>query len=231
MIREDSDMHLVGLPTVFIVDGDQAFAVTVSRLVQSMQLNHAVFESAEELLKRFASFGHACIVLEIELPGISSLDLQRLLKENGGPVPPVIISTEFADVPSTVEAFLQGAITLVEKPFEANRLRREIEIALAYSAEQIHVNKKRDAAQDVLSRLTQREADVLRFLVLGDSNKLIAERLGLSIRAIEDRRRRILDKMDVRSLAEVVTICWESQHGYQKSPVGFRREFLEGQSP
>jgi FixJ family two-component response regulator len=189
--------------TVFIVDDDKAIRHAMGLLLRSVGLTHCIFHSATEFLENFCGEGHGCLVLDIRMPGMSGLELQDKLKEVGSMLP-IIFVTGFADVPMAVTAMQKGAFDFIEKPFRDQDLLDRINNALR--ADSTHRVDDENARQIRLRvrRLTNREQDVMNLVVAGKPNKIIAYDLAVSQRTVEIHRARVMEKMEAKSLADLV---------------------------
>ena len=149
----------------------------------------------------------ACLMLDVRMPGLSGLALfDRLLERGLVDRLPVIFLTGHADVPTAVDAVKRGAFDFCEKPFSDNALVDRIEQALAQSAAVLEVSARKERLQAQLGELTERECDVMRLVVEGLPNKLIADQLDISVRTVEVHRARVFDKMDVKSAVELANL-------------------------
>jgi two-component system response regulator FixJ len=190
-------------PTVFLVDDDPAVLRSTAALLSVRGLKVRTWPSAEAFLDDAERDGPACLLLDVRMPGMSGLELQRQLSRSQA-VLPVIIMTGHADVPMAVEAMRVGAIDFIEKPFAADVLFRSVERAFQLLREG---PRDRDPeAEEALARLTERERDVLELLVRGHTNKSIAYQLDISQRTVEVHRARILEKLKARGLADLMRI-------------------------
>jgi len=171
-------------------------------------LGHPVraFASAAEFLRAYSPDQPGCLVLDVKMPGMSGLELQRRLADDGVTLPVVMISGH-ADVRIAVEAMTLGAITLLEKPFSLDELLGHIRKAIEKDAAERAARGKEDDARGRLAALTPKEREVLDQVVAGRTNREIADTLGLSVRAVEDRRARLMKKAGVNSLAELVALA------------------------
>ena len=203
---------MISRPTVFLVDDDVAVTRAISSLVTMMQLRVLTFASAEAVLSIGAEeFKHdGCLVLDIRLPGMSGLELQKSLRERACELPVIIISGH-ADVPLTVEAMSRGALTVLEKPFGLETMKQTILQAIELDHQRRERARERDLVRERLNNLTPREQEVLALIPLGLTNKEIAAQLHLTLRAIEDRRSRLMRRLGVRSIAELLLLVQQAK--------------------
>ena len=197
---------------VYIVDDDASVRDALAWLLRSRRLQSETFDSAEAfeaLLARPGGLGQqpACLMLDVRMPGISGLALfDRLLGLGLTGRLPVIFLTGHADVPTAVDAVKRGAFDFCEKPFSDNALVDRIEQALATSTTVLESSGQHARIQALLDELTERERDVMRLVVEGLPNKLIADQLDISVRTVEVHRARVFDKMEVRSAVELANL-------------------------
>jgi two-component system, LuxR family, response regulator FixJ len=197
-------------PVVFVVDDDERARKSVCALVSSLGLQTEAFSSAEEFLAREIPTCHGCVVTDIRMIGMSGLELQDRLKERGVRLP-VIVLTAYPKTSSTVRAMKAGAVTLLEKPYDEEELWDAIRNALAQEAAG---RAEAERHGDILHRaatLTPAERDVMKLIVQGQPNKVIAKQLNMSIRTIEGRRHEVFAKMGVESVAELVRLAIEGE--------------------
>ena len=206
-------------PLVHIVDDDEAVRDSLSVLLESADLSVRTYESATAFLDALPGLGAGCVLTDVQMPGLDGLALQRRLTALGIRLP-VIVMTGHGDVPIAVEALKAGAADFLEKPFDDAQLLSAVQSALAASRR----TQDADAATAQIARrlasLTPREREVLDKLVAGQPNKTIAYDLGSSPRTVEVHRARVMEKMGVRSLAELVrmTIAVERSAPPGKAP-------------
>ena len=149
----------------------------------------------------------SCLLLDMRMGGMSGLALFNLMLERGQiEAMPVIFLTGHADVPTAVDTVKRGAFDFCEKPFSDNALVDRVEQALARSTEYLQLMRARDAVRCRLKELTDRESDVMRLVVEGVPNKLIADQLDISVRTVEVHRARVFDKMQVKSAVELANL-------------------------
>ena len=200
----------LGLPTVYLVDDEDVVREALAWLLRSRRLLSEGFASAEafEAMLDGRSSGWpvapSCLLLDVRMPGTSGLVLfERLIERHLLEALPVIFLTGHGDVPTAVAAVKRGAFDFVEKPFADNALVDRIEQALNKSSEAILRRRDAEAVAKRLAELTDRERDVMRLVVEGRPNKLIADELDISVRTVEVHRARVFEKMDVRSAVEL----------------------------
>jgi two-component system response regulator DctR len=198
---------------VFIVDDDASVREALAWLLRTRRLLSQAFDSAEAFEHMAgdpdARLGTqpACLLLDVRMPGMSGLALfERLIERGLAEVLPVIFLTGHADVPTAVDAVKRGAFDFCEKPFSDNALVDRIEQALELSAQVLEARVQKARLQSRLTELTERERDVMRLVVEGLANKLIADRLDISVRTVEVHRARVFDKMDVKSAVELANL-------------------------
>ncbi len=202
---------------IFIVDDDASVREALAWLLRSRRLVSEHFASAEAFELRLAEepLGDQphCLLLDVRMPGTSGLVLfERLVERGLLEALPVIFLTGHGDVPTAVAAVKRGAFDFVEKPFADNALVDRIENALAISAAAILKRRDTDSEQRRLAELTDRERDVMRLVVEGRPNKLIADQLDISVRTVEVHRARVFEKMEVRSAVELSNLLRERKY-------------------
>jgi two-component system, LuxR family, response regulator FixJ len=199
-------------PTVFIVDDDERARKSVCALVRSLGLRAEAFCSAEEFLARHTPGRSGCLVTDVRMTGMSGLDLQDRLIEQGIRLP-VIVLTAYPRTRSTVRAIKAGAVTLLEKPYDDEELWDAIRKALVQDATGRAEAQRRCELQQRATLLTPAERTVMNLIVQGKPNKVIAKQLKMSIRTIESRRHEVFTKMGVESVAELVRLAIEGELG------------------
>jgi FixJ family two-component response regulator len=193
---------------VYVVDDDPAVRDSVSALVNSAGLRVQTFPSAEAFLADYKPEKPGCLVTDLRMLGMSGLDLLEKLQKSESPLPAILISA-YADVPAAVRAMEAGAVALLEKPCRNDQLVQAIHKALERDSAQ---RAKRTARQDIQNRLatlTPEEYEVMQRMVAGKLNKVIANELLISLRTVETRRHKVLEKMQADSLAELVRMVVE----------------------
>jgi FixJ family two-component response regulator len=189
--------------TVFIVDDDPAIRIGMQALMESVNIRHEVFSSADEFLKREEDHRAGCLVLDIRMPGLGGLELQDMLIERGNTLP-IIFITGHGDVPMAVDAMQKGAVDFIQKPFRDQELLDRIRQALLTDKERRTEREHHAQVENRLEKLTNREREVFDLVVTGKPNKVIAYELDVSQRTVEIHRARVMEKMEARSLADLV---------------------------
>ncbi|MBV8697492.1 response regulator transcription factor [Bradyrhizobium sp.] len=193
--------------TVHIVDDDASFRTALERRMRKAGYEVATYASAQQLLDRMpAESGPACILLDVKIPGLSGPDLQQRLAELGSTLP-IIFVTGYADVRATVKAIKAGAEDVLTKPIMSEQLLPAVERALAHHQTSRGLKARLDELRARLARLTPRETQVFELVVQGRINKQIAQQLGATERTIKAHRHRVMEKMGVDSLAELVSMA------------------------
>jgi FixJ family two-component response regulator len=189
-------------PFVYVVDDDQRVREALSSLISSAGFRVATFQSAAEFLESEKQDAAACLVLDLQLPGTSGLELQQQLAD--GDAPPIIFMSGHGDVPSSVRAMKNGATEFLSKPFGDEELLRAIEAAIGLDRAARAKRSELAELQRHYNLLTPREREVLPFVVAGFANKVTAADLGTSEITIGVHRGQIMRKMEAKSLAELV---------------------------
>lgn len=192
--------------TVYVVDDDPGMRKAIGRLCQSHNLNVKTFASAREYLDHATPESPACMILDVRMPGLSGLDLQAELTARNIRIPIVFI-TGHGDIPSSVKAMKAGAVDFLTKPFTHKSLIAIIQEALRKDIHQKSLQGEQDAIQQHLNSLTPRERQVFDMVVKGMLNKQIAAELGACEQTIKVHRGRVMDKMRVASVAELVQLA------------------------
>ena len=192
-------------PTVFLVDDDPAILRVLSRVIESLGLTPAAFSSADEFLTVYQPAGAACLVLDVRMPGMSGLELQRHLAAAGDSMP-IIFITAHADVRMAVEAMERGAHSFLEKPIRMQELCDKIQEAIRLTERAWERRLERENAASRLAALTPAERRVLDLVVAGDPNRTIAGALGLSVRTVEVHRSRIIKKLKLKSRTDLLKL-------------------------
>jgi RNA polymerase sigma factor (sigma-70 family) len=207
---------------VHVVDDDASFRTAIERRLKKAGYEVAAYPSAQHLLDRLPDNNvTGCILLDVRIPGLNGPELQSRLSELGSTLP-IVFLTGYADVPTTVQAIKAGAEDFLTKPVSSEKLLQAIERALAHH-EQI---RARQGALEVIrarsAALTPRERQVFELVVRGKTNKQIGNALGATERTIKAHRHRVMEKMEVQSLAELVSLA--ERIGILGAPLGGRNQ-------
>lgn len=193
---------------IFIVDDDHSVRNSLVHLLTLLPNAHVEsFASGDLFLAKAANLEPGCLVLDLQMPGASGIAVLDALRDLNGRFKAVVLTGE-GDVGLAVQAMKLGAFDFLEKPCSHVRLLDTVELALSQQAEKLASDTRRSTAQGKIDSLSQRERDVLMGLINGHSNKLIAHELGISPRTVEIYRAKLMEKMDVRSLSEVLNIAF-----------------------
>jgi FixJ family two-component response regulator len=192
-------------PTVFVVDDDEAVRLSLSMLVETVGLKVRTFKNGQEFLDSCERDQAGCVVLDVRMPGMSGLEVQAKLNQEGMDMP-VIIVTGHGDVPMAVEALKAGAVDFVEKPFRDQTLLDNIQEAIELDARNRRSQAQQNEVEAKKALLTRREQQVMELLVAGKNNKTIAYELQISQKTVDFHRANVLAKMGVRSVVELVRL-------------------------
>lgn len=188
---------------VFIVDDDPAMRRSLENLVRSVALRVEAFGSPGEFLGRTRPDVPACLVLDVRLPGLSGLDLQKRIANSGTDLPIIFISGH-PDVPMTVQAMKAGAIEFLAKPFREQELLDAIQQALELDGKALAARKRDEQLRSRFESLTPREREVMSWIVAGLLNKQIAATMGMSETTVKVHRHHVMEKMRAVSVADLV---------------------------
>lgn len=191
--------------TVFIVDDDPAVRDALGLLLGVHDYRVALFADGESFINAFRPEWRGCVLLDIRMPGIDGLSLQKKLGEIGSQLP-VIVMTGHGDVASAREAFRALALDFLEKPLDRERLLAAIDEAFARQRDTLQQVAEEQQNHQLLARLTPREAEIMERVVAGRHNREIAAELGISPRTVEVHKARMMDKLGVGSVAELVRL-------------------------
>jgi two-component system, LuxR family, response regulator FixJ len=192
-------------PTAFVVDDDEAIRTLWRWLMESNGIGVRTFATAPEFIQHYDPRAPGCLVLDLQLPGMSGLELQEYLLRQRIDIP-IVIVTGHADVPTAVTALKSGAVDLIEKPFSYRDVVSVIRKAFARDAENRERRARDEQIRLRIASLTDRERAVLQRVMEGKPNKVIAGELDISIKTVEVHRAKLMEKMAVGSVAELVQV-------------------------
>lgn len=194
---------MTGEATVYLVEDDDAVRDSLQLVLESVGHTVVSYSRADAFLEDFSTEMAGCMVLDIRMPGMNGMELQRQLN-NHNSILPIIFVTGHGDVPMAVEAMQRGAVDFVQKPYREEELLNKIQQAISADAENRATLKEKDKIREKLAELTPRESQVMELMIAGKANKVIAYDLDISQRTVEIHRARVMEKMSVRSLAHLV---------------------------
>ena len=192
--------------TIFVIDDDASVRRGLARLLSAEGWSVETFSEAREFLERAPSSGTGCVVLDVRMPGLSGPELQSRMHEMGWSLP-IVFLTGHGDVPTSVQAMKRGAVDFLLKPVDSADLLRTVTEALERHATELDRQRERREIRACLEQLTTREREVLEAVTRGLRNKQIAAELGISEKTVKVHRGRVMQKMRVRSVAELVRAC------------------------
>jgi RNA polymerase sigma factor (sigma-70 family) len=196
--------------TIYIIDDDDAVRDSLALLMESVGLQALTFASAGEFLDAFSTAMTGCVVLDIRMPGMNGLDLQARLNQLGSMLP-IIFITGHGDIPMAVQAMQEGATDFLQKPFRDQDLLDRINQAMTTDGEQREALEEKRQIERRISSLTARERQVMKMVVDGKANKVIASDLGVSQRTVEIHRAHVMEKMQAASIAQLVRLVMRTR--------------------
>ena len=192
-------------PTVFLIDDDLAVRDAISLLLQTNGLATETYASATEFLEASVAHRRGCLLLDVRMPSLSGLDLQKRLQTEGYRIP-IIFMTGHGDIPMAIRAMKAGAFDFIEKPFQGQTLLARIHEALTLDDRERRRQALRDEATTRLALLSPREREVLDRVAAGQYNKVVAAELGISLSTVEIHRKRVMEKLQANSLSDLIRL-------------------------
>jgi two-component system, LuxR family, response regulator FixJ len=192
--------------TIFIVDDDDAVRESLQLLLESNGYKIAPFVSGTAFLAAVPKAPSGCLLVDVRMPGLSGIEVEEELARRGIALPTIVL-TGHADVPLAVRAMQAGATDFIEKPYDAAAILASVERALRLGRAARQADAQAAIVRERAERLTARERDVLGELVAGHANKVIAHHLDISPRTVEIHRSRVMEKMEAKSLSELVRMA------------------------
>jgi FixJ family two-component response regulator len=190
-------------PIVYVIDDDESIRELLVWLMKRNEIRAESYPNAKSFLSAYRPDAPGCLIVDLFMPGMSGLDLQQYLKGAGIEMPVIFLSGR-ADVPKAVAAVKSGAIDFIEKPFDYRRIVELVRDCLKRDIESRGGREEARRRADRLATLTQREREVLERVIAGKVNRIIAEEMAISIKTVEAHRARIMEKLAVDSVAELV---------------------------
>jgi two-component system response regulator TtrR len=189
--------------TVFVIDDDPAVRDSLRWLIEGAGFNVKTHPSAREFLKKLNPSQRGCLVLDMRMPEMGGLQLQKLLSEKNNPLPIIFISAH-GNVPDAVNALHEGAIDFLTKPFDSQILLKRIQSSIDLDRKRYEIRQKQEAIAARLAQLTSRERQVMDLIVRGKANKVVAAELEISTKTVEIHRARVMEKLGARNLADLI---------------------------
>jgi len=190
---------------VFAIDDDSSVRKGLGRLLRSAGYKSEIFESASDFLARPSHNGPSCVIVDVQMPGINGMDLQETLIQHRREEQLVFI-TGHGDIPMCAQAMKAGAVDFLRKPFRDDELLQSVQNALIRSAEQRRRSTEKNEARRLLDLLTAREFEVMQLVITGMLNKQIGGELGTAEKTVKVHRGRVMQKLGVTSVADLVRI-------------------------
>jgi len=198
-------------PVVYVVDDDPQACRDVAELVHSFGHEVRMFESPLDFLESVDDSRSGCVVLDMRLPDLDGMEVHQRLLQRGIALP-VIVLTAYADTPMTVRSLRNGAITVLDKPFRDDELWNYVQEALLKSEKEHHRRQHQSSLECRLKKLAPQDRAVLQLMLQGKKNRLIAKQLDVSLRTVENRRRRVFEIMRADSVAQLTRMVVEYEH-------------------
>lgn len=197
-------------PMIFVIDDDASMRKSLSRLLDAAQYETELFASASEFLSRSPHAGPCCIIVDVQMPGLSGIDFQKALIDHSREEQ-LIFVTGHGDIPMCAEAMKAGAVDFLAKPFKRDELLKCVERALIRSAQQRRRATEKNQARALLERLTPREYEVMQLVATGMLNKQVGAELGTAEKTIKTHRAHVMQKLGITSVAELMVVLQKAE--------------------
>lgn len=191
--------------TVFIVDDDSDVRRAVSLLVRSVDLDAVSFSSAQEFLDKYDDQKPGCLILDVRMPGMTGLQLQQEMAARGIRLPVIFVSAH-GEIPTATAVIRAGAVDFIPKPFSPQTLLERIHEAISIDHEQRRAHSLVQEVESRVAALTDREREIMQYLMQGESTKVIASRLGISPKTVDNHRAKVLEKMVVDNTTQLARL-------------------------
>jgi FixJ family two-component response regulator len=196
--------------TVFVIDDDASVRKSLKRLLDAAHHKTEVFKSASEFLSRSPHPGPSCIIVDVRMPGVTGIDLQKTLIDTGREEQLVFI-TAHGDIPMCAQAMKAGAVDFLRKPFKPKELLESVERALSRSSEKLLLASERNRAHALLQQLTPREYEVMELVATGLLNKQVGGELGMAEKTVKTHRAHVMQKLGITSVAELMVVLQKAE--------------------
>jgi FixJ family two-component response regulator len=196
--------------TVFVIDDDVSVRKSLKRLLDAAHHKTEVFKSASEFLSRSPHPGPSCIIVDVRMPGVTGIDLQKTLIDTGREEQLVFI-TAHGDIPMCAQAMKAGAVDFLPKPFKPKELLESVERALSRSSEKLLLASERNRAHALLQQLTPREYEVMELVATGLLNKQVGGELGMAEKTVKTHRAHVMQKLGITSVAELMVVLQKAE--------------------
>ena len=206
-------MAPAGSPIAYVVDDDESIRTLWQWLMESRGIAVRTYGSAGEFIAGYRDEGEGCLVLDLQLPDMSGLELQQYLSERGVEIP-IVFVTAHGDVPAAVSALKGGAVDFIEKPFDYRLAVQAVEKAFERDRESRSARARRSDIDSRLALLTEREREVVERVIEGKANKVIAAELDISVKTVEVHRAKGMEKLGAASVAELVQLMLRRTKGF-----------------
>ena len=195
---------------VFVIDDDDSVRKSLERMLDAAQYRVELFKSASEFLSRPAHPGPSCVIVDVQMPGLTGIELQKAFIQRGREEQLVFI-TGHGNIPMCAEAMKAGAVDFLPKPFKHKELLESVERALGRSVEQGRRVSKKKHARNLLDRLTQREFEVMELVARGLLNKQVADELGIAETTVKCHRAHVMKKLEITSVPELMRVLQKAE--------------------